>query len=70
MTTRAERQAQRVAKLLDRLETAAPEWAESEYEVGIETGRSGTVSAHTETRRAKAEAAVRNAMARLRTAVG
>ena len=46
MTTRAERQRERVARLLDQITATAEAWARAEYETGVEDGRHGLRSVH------------------------
>ena len=43
MSTRAERQRERIARLLEQVQSSAQAWAEAEYQVGIATGRVGAV---------------------------
>jgi hypothetical protein len=53
MATRAERQRERIARLLDQVQSSAQAWADAEYQVGIATGRTGAVSAQLETIRGR-----------------
>jgi len=69
MTTRAERQRERIARLLGQVQSSAQAWAEAEYQVGIATGRVGAVSTHLETIRATAERRFRDIAAKLAAAV-
>jgi hypothetical protein len=68
MTTRAQRQRERIARLLDQVQRAADAWAAAEYQVGIATGRRGAVSAPLETIRATAERRFRDLAAKLAAA--
>jgi hypothetical protein len=68
VSTREERRQQRIARLLEPVQTAAEAWARAEYEAGVEDGRIGT-AARTETTRAIAESRFRDVAARLSAAV-
>ena len=70
MTTRAERQAQRVARLLDQMMQSAATWAEASYQAGVDDGRHGLPSVHVERQRATAEQRFRDVAAKLSAAVG
>src|SRR5690348_12484591 len=52
---RAERQRERMARLLDQITEAARTWAEAEYAAGVQGGRTGTGTAQVEARRSSAE---------------
>ena len=69
MTTRAERQRERIARLLDQVQSSGQAWAEAEYQVGIATGRAGAVSAQLETIRGTAQRRFADVCARLGAAV-
>ena len=69
MTTRAERQRERIARLLDQVQSSAHAWAEAEDQVGIATGRTGAVSAQLETIRGTAQRRFADVCARLGAAV-
>ena len=69
MTTRAERQRERVARLLEQITAAAEAWAQTEYQTGLQDGRYGGTPMFIETRRATAERRFRNVAARLTAAV-
>ena len=69
MTTRAERQRERIVRLLAAIQAAGATWAEAEYQVGIATGRAGAVSAQLETIRGTAQRRFADVCARLAAAV-
>jgi hypothetical protein len=69
MTTRAERQRERIARLLDQVQSSAHAWAEAEDQVGIATGRTGAVSAPLETIRGTAQRRFADVVAKLGAAV-
>ena len=69
MSTSAARQAARIPQLLDQVMAAAAEWAQAEYETGIDIGRIGVVPEHAKLRRALAEAKFRDVAARLSAAM-
>jgi hypothetical protein len=69
MTTRAERQRERIARLLDQVQSSGQAWAEAEYQVGIATGRAGDVSVPLETIRSTAQRRFADVVARLAAAV-
>jgi hypothetical protein len=69
MTTRAERQQERIARLLDQAQAAAETWARAEYDAGVQDGRFGAGPTRAETRRATAERRYRDVMARLSAAI-
>ena len=69
MTTRAERQRGRIARLLDQVQSSAQAWADPEYQVGIATGRTGAVSAQLETIRGTAQRRFADVVAKLGAAV-
>jgi hypothetical protein len=66
---RAERQRERIARLLEQVQSSAQAWAEAEYQVGIATGRAGAVSAQLETIRGTAQRRFRDVAAKLAAAV-
>ena len=70
MSTRAEIRQARLVRLVDQIATDAANWTAAEYAEGIETGRSGVVSAHVGKRRERAQAKFQATLARLRKAVG
>jgi hypothetical protein len=67
MTTRAERQRERIARLLDQAMAAAEVWAQREYDTGVEDGRHGPV--HMARQRDVAERRYRDIAAKLAAAV-
>jgi hypothetical protein len=69
MTTRAERQRERIARLLHQAMSAAEAWSRSEYEAGLQDGGLGTGTARSEATRAAAERRYRDVIARLGAAV-
>jgi hypothetical protein len=68
-TTRAERKAHRMARLVLAVQSAAEAWAEAMYAAGLEDGRSGIGTAPIEQRRSLAERKFRDVAARLSAAV-
>ncbi len=50
---------------MERLQAAGAAWAEAEYQEGIDTGRTGVVSAAGKNRRDKAEQVFKDIVARL-----
>jgi hypothetical protein len=44
--TRADRERERIARLLDRVQSAAEAWAQATYACGLEDGRHGLRSVH------------------------
>jgi hypothetical protein len=69
MTTRGERQRERVARLLDQVTSAAEIWAKAEYEIGVDDGRHGLHSVHVARQRETAERRFRDIAARLSAAI-
>ena len=69
MTTRAERQRERIVRLLAAIQAAGATWAEAEYQVGIAAGRTGAVSAQLETIRGTAQRRFADVAAKLAAAV-
>jgi hypothetical protein len=69
MTTRAERQRERIARLLEQVQSSAQAWAEAEYQVGIATGRASAVSTQLETIRGTAQRRFADVVAKLAAAV-
>ena len=69
MTTRADRQRERIARLLDQITAAAELWAKAEYEAGVENGRHGIRSVYVSRQRETAERRFRDISARLSAAV-
>jgi len=69
MTTRAERQRERIARLLDQATAAAEVWAQREYDTGVEDGRHGLRSVHMARQRDVAERRYRDIAAKLAAAV-
>ena len=69
MSTREERRQARIARLLDNVQRAATEWAEAEYQEGVETGRFGIVSARVNKLRERAKGDFGITIARLSAAL-
>jgi len=69
VTTRAERQRERIARLLDQATAAAEIWARAEYDTGVEDGRHGMRSVHIARQRDLAERRYRDIAAKLAAAV-
>lgn len=65
MSSREERQQQRIARLLERLQAAGAAWAAAEYQEGTDTGRHGMVRAAVKNRRDRAEQTFKDIVARL-----
>jgi hypothetical protein len=64
MTTRSERQRERIARLLDQVQSAADAWVQATYACGVEDGR-GVHSVHATRQRETAEHRFRDAAAKL-----
>ena len=69
VSTREERRQARIARLLNNVQRAAAEWAEAEYQEGVETGRFGIVSARVNKLRERAKGDFVITIARLSAAV-
>jgi hypothetical protein len=69
VSTREERQRERIVRLLAATQAAGATWAEAEYQVGIATGRTGGVSAQLETIRGTAQRRFADVCAKLAAAV-
>jgi len=69
MTTRAERQRERIARLVEQATAAAKVWARAEYDTGVEDGRHGLRSVHIARQRDVAERRFRDIAAKLAAAV-
>ena len=69
VSTREERRQARIARLLNNVQRAAAEWAEAEYQEGVETGRFGIVSARVNKLRERAKGDFGITIARLSAAV-
>jgi hypothetical protein len=68
MTTRAERQRERIARLLDQVHSAADAWVQATYACGVEDAR-GVRSADVTRQREVAEHRFRDVAAKLAAAV-
>ena len=68
MTTRAERQRERIARLLEQVQSAADAWVQATYACGVEDGR-GASSVDVARQRETAEQRFRAAAAKLAAAV-
>jgi hypothetical protein len=68
MSTRAERQRERIARLLDQVHSAADAWVQATYACGVEDGR-GVRSVHVSRQRETAERRYRDVVAKLAAAV-
>ena len=68
MTTRAERQRERIARLLDQVQSAADAWVQATYACGVEDGR-GVRSADVARLVEVAERRYRDVVAKLAAAV-
>jgi hypothetical protein len=67
VTTRAERQRERIARLLDQVQSAADAWVQATYACGVEDAR-GERSVHVTRQRETAERRFRDAAAKLAAA--
>ena len=67
MTTRAERQRERIARLLDHAMSAADAWVQATYACGVEDGR-GVRSVHVVRQREVAERRFRDVAAKFAAA--
>jgi hypothetical protein len=68
MTTRAERQRERIARLLDQVQGAADAWVQATYACGVEDG-CGVPSVHVSRQRETAEQRYRDVVAKRAAAV-
>ena len=68
MTARAERHRERIARLLDQVQSAADAWVQATYACGVEDGR-GVRSVHVSRQRETAERRYRDVVAKLAAAV-
>jgi hypothetical protein len=69
VSTREEIRQRRIERLLDQLETAATNWAATEHQDGLESGRHGVVSAGVRKGRDRAELKVKGLLQELRQAM-
>jgi hypothetical protein len=67
VTTRAERQRERIARLLEQVHSAADAWVQATYACSVEDGR-GVRSVHADRQREAAERRFRDAAAKLAAA--
>jgi hypothetical protein len=68
MTTRAEHQRERIARLLDQVQSAADAWVQATYACGVEDGRHGVRSVHEARQREVAERRFRDVAAKFAAA--